>query len=286
MRRDGIGLWRSYQLRLFSMKIYHVDLMMYTESNSLLPFRAPEPEEVCPVDDAVVEAGAKWLIDQMTHFGMTHPQAVHMYKVMFCKYWYEFGIHSAVAINKLVEVWIYGVLKPAYIQAREAPPPLVPPAWIAAAVVLAIVLVVVVIVAPDWNDEFDWRPPCHLYIGVYDERVWFLHLLGVSYKNVPLYKIFWDAGNRITAHTYEYVTPPDVSDRFHFWGSLHLEGWKIPWFRRYDLQYIDSTYIGTGERMGSDTYMLRGGKSDPFAPPGPILLPPDQHCRAISPLQA
>lgn len=265
------------------MKIYKVDYFVYDLANSLLPPRDPEPGEEVQYEEARFAPQGKELVALFIRLGYTPYQAEHLYRALVNHYWYDYGIRETRHINTLIYSWQRSYLAPAWAQAADKPPPILPPAWVAAAVIIGAVLVVVLLVAPDWEEEYKWRPPCNLYLGVYKTQLWWMTLAGVSAKQRPFYKALVYQGSCIAAHTYVYIAPPVITDRLHFWGTLDFRCWQIPWFRVYRTQYADCTFVGFLENMGGGNYKLREPFADHWAPRGPMTVSPEDYCTTFSP---
>lgn len=225
----------------------------------------------------------KSLVELFMKLGYTPHQAEHLYRALFTHYWYDYGIRDVVHVNSLINFWQKSYLAPAWQRAAEKPPPLFPPAVVYVVVVVAIASVVLVLVAPDWTEPYKWAPPCNLYLGVYEEQLWWVTLVSVSPTQRPYYKALAYEGSVINAHTYEYIAPPVVTDRFHFWGTLDWRCWKIPWFRVYRTQYADTIFIGFLQRVSGNLFRLREPFVDHWAPLGPVVIPEDAWCKIFSP---
>ncbi len=87
-----------------------------------------------------------------------------------------------------------------------------PPQALYIAVMLGIIVVAVILIAPEFQKEIDWYPPCDLYVATYDDQMWWLSLAGVSRKQVPFYRAFSYSGSIIVAHTYEYPSKSKVNE--------------------------------------------------------------------------
>lgn len=265
------------------MKLYKVDYFVYELANSLLPPRDPQPEEESPVDEAFYMPTPQKMVELLTQWGFTAYQAEHLYRAIFNHYWYDFGIREVRHCNEMTWWWIDANIRRAVVQRDEVAIPKLPPVVIYCAVVVSIIAVVVLLVAPEFEETYKWTPPCNLYLGVYEEQLWWVCLVGVSAKQVPWYYAFSYSGAAITAHTYEYIAPPVVTDRLHFWGTLEFRCWQIPWFRVYRAQYADTTFVGLLTRTAGHTYKLKDGYTDHWAPRGPMVVPFADWCKKVSP---
>lgn len=268
------------------MRLYKVENFVYELSNSLLPPRDPEPAEKKIVQEAMISPTGKQLVELLIRLGYTHYQAQHMYDALVTHYAYDFGMRDLIRINENIKFWIQAHVAPAWRQVREPPPAGLPPAVVTAVAVIAILALVVLLVAPEFQQFYKWQPPCDLYLATYEENLWWMTLVHRDRKRRLWYRALGFEGGVITAHTYEYIAPPVVTDRLHFWGTMDFRCWQIPWFRSYRAQHADCTFIGFLEHVYGDFYIIRPPFDDPFAPPGEFELSPDQYCTAFSPCHA
>lgn len=256
---------------------------VYDLANSLLPPRDPTPEEEAPYEEASFESVGKAFIQALMNAGYTKAQATQVWNETFAYYWNVCGIRDIFHCSQTCLWWLKKFLNPVIAQVDKGTEWHVPPAVIYFAVVMGIAVAVVLVVAPEWKDSYKWRPPCDLYLGTYREQLWWMTLVAVTGKQVPVYKALVSQGICITAHTYEYIVPPIVTDRLHFWGTLEWRCWQIPWFRVYRTQYADCTFVGMLTHVHGVFYELREPFRDRRAPLGPIDIPPDEYCTVFSP---
>lgn len=266
-----------------TVKLYKIDNILYELANSLLPPRPPTVEEEAPVAEALITPMGKDLVALFMRLGYTPYQAEHLYRALFTHYWYDYGIRETMHINELIYYWQKSYLAPAWKSAADAPPPLLPPAWIATALVVGIMVVIVILVAPEFEKEIKWTPPCRLYIGTYAQDVWFMTNVGVDTMGYPVYRRIWFYDNVLQGHTYEYIAPPVVTDRLHFWGSMIFGCWILPWFRQYRVIHMDTTFIGFLTHTSGEYYRHRKRFGDPFVGPDPFVLPREDWCMNVSP---
>lgn len=265
------------------MRLYKVEYFTYDQANSLLPPRDPEPDEVTQVEAAITTQGGREIVALLIRLGYTPFQAEHMYRALFNHYWYDFRIREVFRCHQMIKYWIGSYVAPAWVQARELPPPTFPAAVIFTVVVVGMIVVAALIVAPDWNEKYRWYPPCDLYLGTYDESLSWMCLAGVSAQQRPYYEALGHEGAVITAHSYEYKVPPVVDDVLHFWGTMEFRCWQVPWFRVYRAQSANCTFVGLLEHVSAHVYRLREPFVDRFAPSGPMSVPPDEYCTVFSP---
>jgi len=256
---------------------------VYNQANSLLPPRDPEPEEVVPWEPARISPIAEALIQALVNAGYTRIQATYVVYTKFAYYWNVCGIRDQRLCLETVRWWMRSFLNPVIAQSGADPPPGLPPAVIFFSVVFVIGVAVVLLVAPDWTETRTWAPPCNLYLGVYGSQLWWMTCAGVSRLRVPYYKALVYQGSVITAHTYENVAPPVVTDRFHFWGSLEFRCWQVPWYRVYSTQHVDCIFVGLLERAGATFYRLRKPFRDHWAPWRLGVIPESEYCTKLSP---
>lgn len=256
---------------------------VYARANSLLPPRDPEPAEEAPTEAAVISPVGQQLIDLMVALGWSPAHAASYYRSLFTYFWYTVGIHDVAGVNARISAWISTHLAPAVARVRGAQPAGLPPQAIYFAVVVGIALVIILLVAPEFEDRYTWVPPCNLYLGTYNEQLWWFTLVAVSLEQIPIYRAVSYSGAVITARTYEYITPPTVTDRLHFWGTLIFECWQIPWYRQYRALWADCEYLGLLSHITAELYALRQGGHDPWAPRGPIVIPVGEQCLTHSP---
>lgn len=268
------------------MKLYKVDCFVYELSNSLLPARDPFPEEEAPAAEASFLPVGKAFIQALVNAGYTRPQAERVWYETFTYYWYVCGLRDIPACSSTCMWWLRKFLNPVIAQVDKGEAWHVPPAVIYFAVVMGIAVAVVLIVAPEWEKTYTWRPPCNLYLGVYEEQMWWMCLGGVTAKQRPFYIALAYQGGCIAAHTYEYIAPPVVTDRLHFWGTLDFRCWQIPWFRVYRAQYADCIFVGFLDHVAAHTYKLRKPFQDHWAPRGPMVVRAEDFCQVLSPCSA
>lgn len=265
------------------MRLYKIENVLYDLTNSLLPPRPPTVEEKAPVEEARYTPQAKELIELFQRLGYTKYQSDHLYEALMTHYWYDYGIREIRHINDLIYSWQRSYLAPAWASAAEKPPPLLPPAWIAGAMIIGVAIVIVLLVAPEIKKEIKWEPPCGLYLGTYGQDVWFMTNVGRTIKGRPWYRRIWFYDNVLQGHTYEYIAPPVVTDRFHFWGSMIFSCWILPWFRQYRVIHMDTTFVGLLTCIHGEYYKLREPFEDRFISRMPFTLDPGDWCMTVSP---
>lgn len=265
------------------VKLYRVHRMVYEMSSSPMPPREPAFEEKAPIKEALIGEDSIEGLLLLRKMGFTSPQAAMIFEAIWNHSWYDLGIRNIHRCNLRTYWEIRDTIRPVWIKTQQQPPaPLPPQVWVPVAIV-GIVLVGMYLVNPSWEDEYSWRPPCGLYIGTYQEALSWFALIGVSAEQKPLYTRIGFEGFVIGAHTYEWIKPPVVTDRFHFFGTMRFECWKVPWFRVFSLQYIDTTYVGQLSCVIAERYTLKKGGFDHFLPRGPMVVPEQHVCRILNP---
>lgn len=265
------------------MRLYKVENWVYELSNSLLPARDPEPAEKIPPETPIAALISKEMVDWLQKLGFTRDQSVALYNGLFTHYWYTVGIRDVRLVQIRIRDYIAARVAPAVYQARGIAPQGLPPVVIFAAAVILITAVVVLMVAPTWDEFYKWYPTCDSYIATFEESLWWFTLVSRDDAGRLWYRAVGSAGGVITAHTYEPIAPPVLTDRFHFWGTMEFRCWQIPWFRVYRAQHVDTTFVGFLEHAHGDFYILRPQFDDPFAPLGYFEISPSQYCMEYSP---
>lgn len=268
------------------MRLYKVDRWVYELANSLLPPREPVGDEIIPPDTEEAKLFSVEMVRWLVRLGFTRDQSVALYNGLFTHYWYTVGLRPVLSCQRAIQSYIGArVAEPIY-RARMDSPLGLPPQAIFVAVACAIILVGILLVVPEWDKIVRWTPPCDSYIATFEESLWWMTLISRERSGRLTYKIVGMAGGVIGVHTYEHVAPPVVTDRFHFWGGMEFRCWKLPWFRVYRAQYVDTTFIGFLEHSSGSFYYLREPYEDKFAPSGQFEIPPSEYCAAWSPCQA
>ncbi len=267
------------------MKIYRVRSITYKHSFSLLPQRDPEPAEVAPFEQAAAVPSGQEIIHHLIRMGYSSYQATHLYRGVYNHYWYDFGIRDMIHCNRLVHYWIQAYVAPVWKTALEKPPELLHPAVIYYAVVVGVIVGIMLLVNPVWESEFVWAPEKPFYFGTFHENLWWMVGIGVSATQVAFYQALVFQGAVITAYEPEGGYSGIVGDRISFWGTLEYRCWIAPYFRVFRAQYADCTFIGLGSNVGAHRYRLRGEVRDPFAVPGPFIVPPEEWPRPFSPCE-
>ncbi|MBA7611084.1 hypothetical protein ES703_18300 [subsurface metagenome] len=268
------------------MRLYKVQNWVYEVSNSLLPPRDPTFDEKPPPETPEAALFSKEMVFWLRRLGFTRDQGVALYNGLFTHYWYTVGLRPVLSCQRAIQSYIAArVAEPIYRARAAAPEGLALPG-VYVYVALAILVVVVIMIAPEWDKIVKWTPPCDSYIATFEESLWWMTLISRERSGRLTYKIVGMAGGVIGVHTYEDIAPPVVTDRFHFWGGMEFRCWKLPWFRVYRAQYVDTTFIGFLEHSSGSFYYLREPYDDKFAPSGRFTISPANYCTAWSPCQA
>jgi len=265
------------------MKLYKVDRWVYELSNSLLPPRDPTFEEKPPPETPDEALFSHEMVQWLRRLGFTLDQSTALYNGLLTHYWYSLGIRPIHACQIHIQDYIAARIAEPIYRARTVRPEGLAMPNVYVYVALAVLVIIVIMIAPEFDKIVTWTPPCDSYIATFEESLWWMTCMHRDADGRLWYRIVGMAGGVIGARTYENIAPPVVTDRFHFWGGMEFRCWKLPWFRVYRAQYVDTTFIGILQHWDADFYILPLPFDDPFAPPGEFTIIPPYYCRAWSP---
>lgn len=255
------------------MKLFYVQTVTFDRTRSLLPIREPSTEErelasMPPYEELEYLA---WAYRRLIYLGYTPRESKLLIEALWNHVMYDLHYWARPKIFAAERVWW---------QVRDAIPavrgatrsyqefPGIPVIVIGAAIA-AIVIVAYVLINPEEFPETFVVPPQGLRFGIYEERLWWMVLAGVSADQKPWYHAFGYNSPAIVIHESPSRGGVGEIDRLWFLGTFIFEGWRFPWFRRWRTLYSDVTFCGYLTDRGGDLYTLKPGGFDGGAPMGP-----------------
>lgn len=254
------------------MKLYKVIVVYYFETRSFLPVRGPTENELAqcvvgPFPEAV---------EFLTKHGYSNLQADGIVKGLWFEMWFERGIRDTLEIKHQILRRIRLMF-----MSRQEPmgsAPMFPPVvyYVVAAVLLA--MVVIVVVNPEFKQRIGWIPPCNMYLGVYEESMWFVCCLGTLASGATYYEAWAYESPALLGYTRGVEYPGGYVDRLWFNGGIRDHTWRVPYFRVYRWIYADCHFCGYLTNIGAGLYKSKQGHDDPWAPPPGRMFRRDQRC--------
>jgi hypothetical protein len=265
------------------VKLYRVVEIGWDTTRSWLPLREPVGDEVSAFEASIVPTLPDDTLRQLLVYGYSQHQAQHFYQAVFNHYWYDYGIREVIHCRELTHGWFQTNVGPVWRRTAEAQPMLLTPAVMYFVVVAVVVVVIIIVVNPEWETARIKKAPDNLYVGTYNEELYWMTRVAVSAEGVPWYESVVYQGGVICAFEPHMPLPPGEVDRLHLWGSLDWYFWTEGMYRRWRLGYLDCHFCGFLEHKSAHRYALREGGYDPWAPESAEIVPESEQCRIISP---
>lgn len=146
--------------------------------------------------------------------------------------------------------------------------------WFWAGVALGAALILYALLLPEYIADIFHRFGPREYFMLYEDRVWFAEVIGVSPRQKGTYQKGSEIPVSMMAHLRNIEGMDWNSDEFYYCYSYEEKKWELGRFRRVRWNYIACTYVGNMVRVGVNHYDIIRPQVDRFlSPTGPWTSP-------------